>query len=75
MFRDYLFTQPSFLTGAARVFDLGGTYDRSSYLLGASPAEADVRALASDFRVTWRDLQRAVDEGSATHGQIESIKG
>ncbi len=48
---DFLFAQPSFLSGAARVLDLGGTFDQYN----TSP-DADTAALTSDWFVIGDDL-------------------
>lgn len=56
---DFLFAQPSFTAGAARVFDLWGAFD--AYNISETPAEADARALASDWLITGQDLADAMD--------------
>jgi len=56
----FLFADPSFFSGAARALDLYGTFDE--YNVSRSPAEADARAIASDWIVTGDDLQHAMDE-------------
>ena len=48
---DFLFAQPSFLSGAARVLDLGGTFDQYN-----TDPDADSVALASDWLVLGDDL-------------------
>lgn len=65
MFREYIFTKPSFLSGAAKVVDVGGSLTDCDFLFSFSPAEADSRAIASDFRVTGNDLYQALDEHAA----------
>ena len=55
-----LFATPSFLTGAARLVDLGGVFDK--YNSSASEEEADSRALASDWSVVGDDLRKAMDQ-------------
>ena len=54
-----LFAHPSFFSGAARVLDLGGTFD--AYNASPSPDEADVHALSSDWYAVGRDMQIAID--------------
>jgi hypothetical protein len=51
---DFLFAQPSFLSGLARVFDLFSTFDEYN----RSPNEriADARALYSDWKIVGWDL-------------------
>lgn len=58
-FDDYFFVQPSFLRGVARAVDIGGTLSREAVVLSRTPAEADKRALASDWRLSNRDLNQA----------------
>lgn len=55
---DFLFAAPSFLSGAARLFDLAGTYD--AYNTSSSELEADRRALLADWRVVGRDIFEAM---------------
>jgi hypothetical protein len=57
---DALFATPSFASGAARVLDLGGTFDE--YNSSATAAEADARALWSDWAVVGEDLRLAMEE-------------
>lgn len=59
-FDDYIFVTPSFFRGAARVADLAGVLGGESFLVSQTPAEADARALASDWRVMGRDLHLAL---------------
>lgn len=56
---DFLVGQPSFLSGAARIYDLFGTFD--GYNGSNSPGEADARAMNNDWNVTLQDLRDAVD--------------
>lgn len=58
---DFLFAQPSWLSGAARTLDLGGTFDR--YNVSPSPEEADARAIANDWMTVGCDLAIAAAEG------------
>lgn len=57
---DFLFAQPSFLSGVARVLDLFGTFDE--YNVSPTPAEADYRALRSDWAKVGQDLQAAMND-------------
>jgi hypothetical protein len=68
-FDDYIFATPGFLRGAARVLDFGGNLGKDSFLVSESPAEADRRAIASDWRVTGRDLNQALE---AVDGEVTS---
>ena len=62
---DFLFVMPSLIGGAARVLDLGGVFDSGSYNESRSPAEADARAIASDWRMVGDDMQSALDAKKA----------
>ena len=57
---DFLFAEPSFFSGAARLLDLWGQYDQ--YNQSLTPAEADARAIAADWIITGQDLQDAMEE-------------
>ena len=55
---DLLYARPSFLEGAARILDFGGTlnvYNRS-----VTPEEADLVALRSDWEALGQDLRVAI---------------
>lgn len=66
MFDDYIFVQPSFLRGVARAVDIGGSLGRAAFVTSPSPRAADARAIASDWRITNRDLNEAM--ATAGHG-------
>ena len=51
---DFLFAQPSFLSGLARVLDLFGLFD--SYNESRTGAEADARAIYADWAMVGQDL-------------------
>lgn len=55
---DFLFARPSFLSGMARVLDLGATFD--TYNRSSTPAEADSIAIYNDFKAIGDDLRRAL---------------
>ncbi len=57
---DFLFAQPSFGSGAARVFDLWGQFD--DYNRSDTPSEADAKAIASDWCVIGQDIYDAIDQ-------------
>ena len=57
VFTSTLFATPTFISGAARVLDLGALFD--SYNTSSSGEEADSAALQGDWRVTGRDLWEA----------------
>ena len=69
MASDFLFARPSYLTGVARILDLGGQFD--AYNVSRTPAEADVRAIMSDWAMVGLDLNRAVAHVGA---QIRVVK-
>lgn len=53
----YLFARPSFIEGAARLLDWGGTMNE--YNSSPDGATADVRALRNDWRAVGDDLSEA----------------
>jgi len=59
---DFLFANPTFLTGAGRVIDLGASLERYSYNLSRTPGEADTRAIVQDWAAVGGDLSRAIEE-------------
>ncbi len=67
---DFLIAQPSFLSGAARIFDLFGTFD--DYNESSSPGEADARAMNNDWNVILQDLRDAVDVAKARIENVET---
>lgn len=54
---DFLFAQPSFLSGAARVLDMAGSFDRYN-----SSDDPDSLAIASDWYVIGGDLRAALEQ-------------
>ncbi len=58
----------------ARVLDLGGTFD--GYNISRSPAEADTKAMLSDWYIVSHDLVNAMQEvdseGCGSYGQEEA---
>ena len=50
---------PSFSEGMARVLDFTGNMDHHGYIVSSTPAEADARALASDWSATANDIRNA----------------
>ncbi|MFN7591165.1 MAG: hypothetical protein ACK501_19020 [Planctomycetota bacterium] len=61
---DFLFAQPSFLSGIGRVVDMAGVFDE--YNFSATPQEADARAERADWLATGRDLAAAMDAHADT---------
>lgn len=59
-YTNFLFADPSFLSGWAAVLDVGGTLN--VYNESASGREADERALATDWAVVGKDLTDAINE-------------
>ena len=59
---DFLFAQPSFLTGFARGLDLGGTFD--DYNSSTDEATADLRAVAADWTIVGDDLKESMESDS-----------
>lgn len=56
----FLFADPSFFGGAAHAIDIGGTL--VVYNVSKDGAEADLRATASDWAVTGKDIKRGVEK-------------
>jgi hypothetical protein len=54
----FLFANPGLVQGFASAFDLGGTL--FEYNVSATPQEADIRAIASDWAITGKDIQTAI---------------
>jgi hypothetical protein len=57
---DFLFSAPSFVSGAARLLDLGGLYD--SYNTSSTEGEANYRALLSDWCVVGQNIADAINQ-------------
>ncbi len=53
-----LFAKPSFISGMARVVDLGGEF--TSYNTSKSEGAADRKALRADWRAVGKDLEEAM---------------
>jgi hypothetical protein len=56
---DFLFAQPSWLSGVARTLDLGATFD--GYNESPTGEIADARALFADWHQVGEDLVEAMD--------------
>jgi hypothetical protein len=69
---DFLFAQPSFLSGFARLLDLFGLFD--SYNESRSPKEADAKAMYADWRITGQDIFDAAIEFEHTELQSNDQK-
>jgi len=59
---DFLIVKPSFMNGAARVFDLG--CGLPSYNQSETGEEADYRAILSDWLVIGKDIKAAINQFS-----------
>ena len=59
---DYFFVRPTFLSGLASIFDIGGTLDRYNYVRFQTPQEADAWAIANDWAVVGQDLAAAMED-------------
>jgi hypothetical protein len=60
---DFLFAQPSFVSGAARTLDLWGVLD--DYNLSETTFEADEKAIAADWLVVGQDISDAIKQNEA----------
>lgn len=60
---DRLFALPTFVGGLARTLDIGATY--SKYNVSRSAAEADAKALASDWGVAVGDFRQVAETVAA----------
>ena len=56
-----LFSKPSFLRGASRVFDISGKLDEYNY-----QTEADDRAIEKDWKIVGQDIGNATEKYDAT---------
>ncbi len=56
---DFLIAQPSFGSGAARVFDLWGQFD--DYNRSDTPADADAKAIAADWSLVGQDILDSIN--------------
>lgn len=66
----YLFVNPGFLSGMARVFDLGATWD--DYNDWPTPEQADFYALRSDWKMVGKDIRKAIaqfEESRVANGE------
>ena len=60
---DFLFAQPSFASGAARILDLWGVLD--DYNRSETPTEADAKAIAADWLVVGQDISDAIEQNES----------
>jgi hypothetical protein len=57
---DFLLASPSAIGGVARLVDWYNLYD--AYNISTTPAEADGKAMASDWYIVGQDISDAIDE-------------
>ena len=67
---DYLFAQPSFLSGLARMFDFAGALNEYNY--ARTPAEADAMAFAIDGAALSQDYRAALEDLLGTYPQLRA---
>ena len=63
---DIIYARPSFIRGVARLFDFGGTLNIYHYQQDEDPAEADARAIASDWEAVGKDIADAIEKYDAS---------
>lgn len=56
---DFLFSTPTFLSGAATVISLNGNFYR--FNVSKSEIEADNKALENDFRMIGQDISAVIE--------------
>ena len=66
-YSDFLYARPSFIEGAARVFDLGGTLNEYNYT--QTGHEADAIALWMDWAAIAQDIHDAIGEFEAQEAE------
>ncbi len=59
-YSELLFARPSFIGGMSRVLDLGATL--TEYNRSKTENEADLKAIASDWRAVGVDIEHAIEE-------------
>lgn len=57
---DFLFAQPSFASGAARILDLWGVMD--DYNISQTTVEADEKAIAADWLLVGQAISDAMEQ-------------
>ncbi len=68
---DYIFVQPSFLRGVARVLDVGSTMSSVSYNGSTGPTEADRIAAQIDLSSLSSDMDSALETVLTEHGETK----
>lgn len=69
---DFLFANPSLVSGAARLFDWYGLYDL--YNSSSTPFEADYKALLSDWFMVGDDLYAAMREFESVYPACQFLR-
>jgi len=68
---DYLFAQPSFLTGLAALFDFDGSLTGpGAYNFSATPEETDAIAIANDWAAVHGDVRAAMASLIQAHPEL-----
>ena len=67
----FLFSDPSFVEGTARILDFGDTLSENAYNASSTPQAADDRSLRADWEAVGQDLWGAIEQ---MRGEIEAIK-
>jgi hypothetical protein len=70
---NFLCARPSFLEGASRVIDLGGTLNE--YNRSMSGEQADYLALLADWRMIGEEIRSALKQNlQVVRGEVERVK-
>lgn len=56
----YLYANPSFFGGMAKILDMGGTL--MIYNESRTPVEADMKAISNDWKAVGNDLAHSIQE-------------
>jgi hypothetical protein len=65
---DFLFAQPSFASGAARLLDMWGQFDE--YNRSETPAEADAKAIAADWVLIGQDIAESIEYHKSEYSAV-----
>ncbi len=69
-YSNFLFTDPSFIEGIARLLDFGGTLSQVNY--SPTPEQADALAIKADWLAVGADLRATMEKFAADHPGIGS---
>ena len=64
-----LYAEPTFISGMARVLDIGATLHEFNY--STTPELADIEAIRSDWEAVGNDLRVAIDTVKTESGSNE----